>query len=259
MSDNNPYEAPTANLEAESASSYALTEPRSVPADRGWGWIADGFDFFRRCPGPWILTVIVFVVLMIVISLLPVVGQFAFAVTYFVWTGGLMLGCRAQAKGEDFDVRFLFAGFGVGTGKLVLLSVLMSVASAMLMVAAVGPVYLDIISAGPGGPGTDAIEAMGDPVGFLLRVLVGMLFMIPLAMAFWFAPVLIVINDVPVLEALRLSFIGCMRNVLPFLLYGIIAIVLYILAIIPLLLGLLVFMPVMFASMFVAYRDIFVK
>jgi uncharacterized membrane protein len=44
---------------------------------------------------------------------------------------------------------------------------------------------------------------------------------------------------------------------LPFLLYGIVMIVLAILASIPLGLGLLVLIPVMLASMYTAYRDIY--
>ena len=50
-----------------------------------------------------------------------------------------------------------------------------------------------------------------------------------------------------------------LRNILPFLVYGIIAFVLLLLASIPLMLGLLVMMPVLIASIYTAYRDIYLS
>jgi uncharacterized membrane protein len=59
------------------------------------------------------------------------------------------------------------------------------------------------------------------------------------------------------LSAMKLSFSGCVRNILPFLLYGVLALVLFFLGALPAGLGLLVVMPVMTASMYTAYRDIY--
>jgi uncharacterized membrane protein len=109
---------------------------------------------------------------------------------------------------------------------------------------------------GAGDPA--ATEAMAqNPSVMLLPVLVMMMLFIPLLMAYWFAPALVAIDGLSALAAMKLSFIGCIRNVLPFLLYGIVMFVLTIVASIPLLLGLLVLLPVMIASMYTAYRDIY--
>jgi uncharacterized membrane protein len=59
------------------------------------------------------------------------------------------------------------------------------------------------------------------------------------------------------LDAMRLSFFACLRNMLPFTLYGIISAVLLLVAMIPLGLGLLVMIPTMTASLYVSYKDIF--
>jgi uncharacterized membrane protein len=53
------------------------------------------------------------------------------------------------------------------------------------------------------------------------------------------------------------SFTGCLKNIVPFLVYGIVAMVLGILASIPMALGWLVLGPVLAASMYTAYRDIY--
>ncbi len=56
---------------------------------------------------------------------------------------------------------------------------------------------------------------------------------------------------------MKLSFAGSLRNILPSLIYGIVWIVLAIVATIPLLLGWLVLGPVSVASVYASYRDIF--
>jgi len=86
------------------------------------------------------------------------------------------------------------------------------------------------------------------------------LFMIPLIMLFWFAPTLIVLNDeIGIIEALKLSFMGCLKNILPFLIYGIVGFILMVLATIPLGLGWLVLAPVFLGTVYVGYKDIFLE
>ena len=56
---------------------------------------------------------------------------------------------------------------------------------------------------------------------------------------------------------MKASFIGCLKNVLPFLLYSVIALVASAIASVPFLLGWLVLAPVLFASVYTGYRDIY--
>ncbi len=257
MTENNPYQSPAAQLRPPGRVVFELADPRSVPAGRGWGWIADGFAMFKDSPLNWMVTIIMLVLLSVVLNLVPLVGPLILSLTYFVWTGGLMLGCRDQSLHGGYDIASLFAGFKKHAGPLVLMSIIVALASTMILLAIIGPGYMNMISAGDGGA-EDVAELLRDPTGLLLRALLGMLVMVPVMMATWFAPALVVVNNVSVFEAMRLSFIGCTRNLMPFLVYGVIAIVLYVLALIPLFLGLLIFLPTMIASVFVGYRDIFI-
>ena len=86
---------------------------------------------------------------------------------------------------------------------------------------------------------------------------VGLALMLPLFMAIWFAPLLVVFHEHGALEAMKASFTGCLRNIVPFLVYGVIGFVLMVLASVPVLLGWLVLGPVMVASIYTAYRDIY--
>ena len=55
------------------------------------------------------------------------------------------------------------------------------------------------------------------------------------------------------------SFRACLKNIVPFLLYGIVFFFLFVLAAIPLGLGFLVVIPVLIASIYTSYRDVFYR
>ena len=80
---------------------------------------------------------------------------------------------------------------------------------------------------------------------------------IPITMVMLFATPLIVLADFEVGAALKTSFGACLKNLLPFFIWSLIAIVLAIIAAIPFFLGYLLLCPVMMVSLYVAYRDIF--
>jgi uncharacterized membrane protein len=113
--------------------------------------------------------------------------------------------------------------------------------------------------------GTRFIAMMaGDPAAFgdfgmdiVIALLLSVGISVPVYMALWFAPALVTLHDASPLGALRQSFGACLRNIVPFLLYGVIFLLLGIVAAIPLGLGMLVLMPVFFATAYTSYRDIF--
>ena len=91
----------------------------------------------------------------------------------------------------------------------------------------------------------------------MLAVLIGLALYIPLVMALWFAPALVIFNDMQPVPALKSSFNACLKNIIPFLIYGIALFVLSLIASIPLFLGFLVLIPVIFTSIYTGYKDIY--
>jgi hypothetical protein len=242
----------------EPSDSILLTTPRVNPAGRGWGWIKDGFGYFKKQPLPWIAALIIGLLIIIVLGFIPLLGQLALMLTTYIWLAGFMIGCEAQSRGEPFEIRHLFAGFSNNAGRLVMLSLIYTIITVGFMLIVMGPLFMGMMESGF-QPDPETMASMFDPVSFLLRLLITLLFMVPLLMAVWFAPALIVLNDVPVIAAMKLSFNGCLKNMLAFLVYGLIALLLYFLAVIPFLLGLLVLFPTLIASIHVAYKDIFIE
>ncbi|WJG09238.1 BPSS1780 family membrane protein [Aliiglaciecola sp. LCG003] len=254
--ENSPYQAPEADLTAttETNALFAYTGPKNVGAGAGLEWISKGFSLFKQDVGMWIVTMIVGFLIMLVFNFIPLVGPIASMFLTYVWLGGLMLGCQAASEGKPFDVKYLFAGFTYKFGSLVLLSVIVAVVSVVIMLLTMGSTYFSLLTSSGDPSGMPEIGT-----GFFLSFLIAIALMLPLVMAAWFAPALIVLQNMPVVTAMKESFSGCLKNMIPFLIYGIIMFVLYILGAIPLLLGLLVVVPLVFTSMFASYRDIYLN
>lgn len=251
MSEENPYATPSSEV-AEASGAGVLQEPRMVSIGRGSSWLGEGFGYFKQSAGAWIGVCIIGFIIMIVLSIIPIVNFFVGLLTY-VWLGGLMIGLRAQDQGESFQVSHLFAGFSHRAGALIGLGAILFVASMVLVFATFGSMYWQMIT---GGFDPTAIENGVSEI--LLPMLIMMLFMIPLIMTVWFAPVLIVSHDVSIFKAMSLSFKACLKNFLPFLLYGVIALILMVVAMIPFGLGMLVVVPMLYGSIYSSYKDIFI-
>ncbi len=168
-----------------------------------------------------------------------------------------MLGCRALANGETFDVGYAFAGFKQSTSDLVVLGLLPLVGWIIAFIPVILIMGVGAFMAMLGGGGSmPNIGALGLTV--LLAVLVSLALALPLYMAMWFAPSLVVFNNLKPVDAMKASFMACLKNMVPFLLYGIILLALCVVAAIPFGLGFLVLGPVAIASIYAGYRDIFV-
>ncbi|HWH41717.1 MAG TPA: BPSS1780 family membrane protein, partial [Usitatibacter sp.] len=108
------------------------------------------------------------------------------------------------------------------------------------------------------GSGESALSTIvASSLSLLLGVLVALALTVPLLAAYWFAPALIVLNGMKAVPAMKASFHGCFRNLMPFLVYSIVMLVLAILAAIPVGLGFLVWIPLAISSTYTAYRGIF--
>jgi len=251
MNEQNPEGNPFQNAVVESH--FAL-EGRSVEAGRGVEWLKQGWYLFVKTPGIWIAIVIIFAVIAIVLSIIPILGSLALNLLTPVFGGGIILGCKALADGEELRIDHLFAGFKQNTGSLIMLGVLCLVAGLIIM----------LIGFAVGGSAAMTGAAMGNMAGagmaaggFLLGMLLILLLSIPLSMALWFAPALVVLRNVSPMDAIKASFNACLKNIVPMLVYGILVIVLAIIAAIPLGLGYLIFLPVMLGSIYSSYVNLF--
>jgi hypothetical protein len=254
----NPYAAPKAAVADETVAIDADFIPggQSRPAGNGWSWIAAAWNLFKRQPGLWIGMWLLFVVILIGMSVIPLLGTVLTGVFWPVFVAGFAVGCRALDEGGELELAHLFAGFRERLGALVgvgALSLLVSLIVGMVVGLGLGAGAFTMMQGDP--------EAMAALAGttLLLLILITMALLLPVMMAAWFAPALVVFQQQGVIEAMKTSFSGCLRNLLPFLVYGVVMLVLAVLATLPIGLGWLILGPMLSASVYTSYRDIYLK
>jgi len=256
MSQINPYQPPrsrVADVAAAAVAGIFVEGGRAVEAGHGWTWIAAAFDLFKKRPGAWIVITIILGVIMILVNLLPIVGWAVNTLLMPVFLGGLMLGCRTLNDAGHFGVGQLFAGFSHSTTRLIAIGALSLVGWIVVMIPLVAVMGKSFFALMGGDP--SALAALGPAAAIGFLVMFGL--SIPLYMALWFSACLVVFHDATPMQALGQSFRACLKNIVPFLLYGVILMVLAVVAAIPFGLGFLVWAPVLIASIYTAYRDIF--
>lgn len=227
---------------------------RIVDAGRPFAWLGRGWNLFVKNPGMWIGLTVAMLAILVVLAMVPVIGQLAVNFLILIFAAGLLLGCRSLEQGGELRFEHLFAGFGQNAGNLVLLGVLYLVGLVAIMVVTFAVTGGSVLTGAMMEHGMGMAMAAG---GLLVALLVMLVLMVPLAMGVWFAPALVIFHDMTPLAAMKASFSACMRNVLPLLVYSVILFVLLFIAAIPFMLGFLVLVPVLVGAQYASYTDIF--
>jgi hypothetical protein len=254
----NPYAAPKAAVADETVILNADFVPggQPRPIGHGWSWIAQGWELFKRQPGMWIGIVLLLFVIMIAAALIPFVGGLLLSLFGPVFAAGIVIGCKALDSGAELELGHLFAGFRERTGTLIGVGALYLAASLVIMLVVGLTMGVGMAAMmGQGDPQT--VAAMG--MTMVLAMLVMFALLLPVIMAIWFAAPLVVFHEHGALDAMKGSFSGCLKNILPFLWYSVVFTVLAVVASLPLMLGWLALGPVLAASIYTSYRDIYLK
>lgn len=260
-----------------------MPRPRGRPASHGWAWIKEAWTLFKQQPRGWLMALALVYLVTFVISLVPVIGSLATMILGPIFAGGLMIGAQAQQRTGVVEASTGFRGFSTRGGQLALVGVLyllgllLSVVAAGLVVTLAGGVTLSSLEALSSSDPEVVAAALGP--GVALFALMVMLFVIPLLMAYWFAPALVALDEMTAIQAMAASFQGCLKNILPYLVYGLMLFlillgfslllgvvtgllaaindvfaILMVFLMIPLM---LVFAAVVVLSIFTAYREVF--
>ena len=218
-------------------------------------WLRMGWAGFIANPGVWIASAVLAMILFFGLSIVPIAGQLAANLLVPIIGAGFVHMARRQGREEDIEIEDLFVGFRHNAGGLVMVGVfymlsILAMAFIVMVVAGGGVIGGMMMGSRPGGLGF----ALG---GLLLALLLVTALLVPVMMAFWFAPALVFFHNMQPLDSLKASFYACAKNWLPFLVYGVILVVLFFFAALPLGLGFLVLIPVLAGAQYASYRDVF--
>jgi hypothetical protein len=243
-----------------------------LPARRGWRWLVEGFDIFRRKPAPLCFLVFGYWLSMAVISAIPWIGQGVGCLLIPAFSVSLMNVCRQIDRREGLPPQALFSGFHRNLQTLTVLGAIYLLS--MLAILGVSALFdggllfrMFVMGEMPTREALGASSVVSAQITFAL--------LIPVILAFWFAPVLAAWHDMSAGKSLFFSLVACLRNWRAFLLYGLSIglICLFVPRLIHGLLGAggggdlptamvtvttsLILLPTLYASFYVSYRDIF--
>lgn len=213
---------------------------------------------------------LLWVVLAIVLEFIPVLGVLVVVVLSPALFGGYLSMCQTAVNGGEPELDQFFSGLTRPPSRLeaivlgllllaayVLVLIVCSLFFLMIALAVLGTVPWQTINELQMASPQDITISMGLLLVLLLTLLMAMLLYTLLALAFTYASPLVVQGRATAFAALRLSLRGCMANILPLGLFGLLYLLLFVVALVPLGLGLLVFLPVSMAALAASYTEIY--
>lgn len=245
-------------------------QARRLPAIRGWNWIVEGFRLFRANPAAATFMVFSSFLFWMALSLFPFVGLVAGVVVFPSILMSILTGFREIDENRGVGFAIVFAGFRTNLPSLLALGGLLFL-GIFLALAAAGYADPELMEVFEGNRKLDleAIKAIQLPLLVLGIV----------TTVFCFSPLLVAWGGLGVAKALFFSFVGVARNWRAMLIYMIAtnlittilpAVLLEVAGLVsptlPQVLGvavtmllLFIFVPTLFASFYVSYRDVFVR
>jgi len=211
---------------------------QKIPAKDGWLWIKQGFALFRKQPAEMATLFLAYMFLMLVLGMIPVLGQMLPLILVPVFSMAFMQACRQIEAGQRVYPNLLLSGFRSPTrNKLLKLGVLYLLAATLVVGVsslADGGMFWKAMMGG----GIEANE-LQDAVGAIrIAMLMAAVLYVPALMAFWYAAPLIDWQDMPLGKALFYSFFSVKRAGAAFLFYALIWII--ILIVVPAIISLLI-------------------
>lgn len=236
-----------------------------TPGIAGLQWISQSFNLFSKSPSIWIVMLIIYLGLSLLLTTIPLLVLLPTLLAP-VFNAGFIYGAKTVDSDRMLEIDHLFAGFKQQLRGLFRLGMLYFFIN--LMIIAVVSIVLEYladdasIAAMTQATTTMELERVlieyPDLLEALLQALMfGLILSIPLIMASWFAPALVMFHQTPPLQAMSLSIKACNRNMFAFLFYGVLMVPLLLLSILPFGLGLLIMLPVIFIGQYCSYKMIF--
>ncbi len=231
---------------------------RSVASGRGVDWWSEAGALFVKEAGMWIVLAILMIIIFAVIGIIPILGGLAGALLFPVFMASWVITARKVEQGGAIELGDLFSAFrGDKVQPLLIVGALLLVFG-VAIVAVAGLLGIGaIFGVAAGGADRSLGAALAALSAGLLAIIAITLISFVAGMALWFAPALVVFRGTAPVDAMKVSFGACLRNIVPFVLYSLIYIVAAIVASIPFGLGWIVLAPLVMITLYVSYRDVF--
>lgn len=226
---------------------------RVVGASDSISWYQGGWKIFTANIANWVLMTLILGVIAVVLSFIPFIGAIALYLLLPLFLGGMFYSAQKLDQGQDADIMDIFALFKdqQRLTPLIILGLIMLGLGFVSMMVIGGMMFASVSAVTPG-----AEMPVMPSIGFG-SLLIALIVMLLSGMLFLFATPLIVFQNMSAIDAIKNSFMGCVKNFPAFLIFMLIYMVLAFIAAIPFGLGLLVLVPVFIAATYIGYKRIF--
>lgn len=233
--------------------------PRKVAASQGFQWVADGFRLYRKSPLLLSAAFGMLFGLVMAFGLIPLVGGTLSELATPLMVAGFMAAYRALDRGDELELPQFLAGV---QGPAI---PLMAVGAVQLLgTMLIGQIMFSMgfdpeaVMAAAKSANTTPEQMQALMNQAMPALLTGMALFTPLIMATWFAPALILFGGARPLTALGVSLRAVLKNWAAMMTNSLaLGLLLFLSALVPLLLGLLIAMPILFGSLYASYQAIF--
>ena len=223
---------------------------------RGWFWIRDAFFLLKQQPKAWLMLAGCHFLVSALMHFLPGIGQLLAVLCAPAFLAGFLYAAVGQQMGIPPRWQQLFAGFRLQPVPLLTVGVYYLVG--MVLAAIVLGIGLGIWGHSVPAESDALLRSAQSVDGQMTVLLIGfLLFLLPVALAYWLAPALVVFQGLPALRAMWLSLLTALKHWPAVLLYLVLMAALLGLAIIAFGLGLPIWLPVALLTVFTAYCDLF--
>lgn len=192
-----------------------------LPAVTGWHWVKEGFGLFRKQPGGLSMLFLGYMFCMLVVSIIPLLGQLLPVILVPVFSVAFVQGCLNIDLGKRVVPSLLLAGFRKPAFPVLFTLGLLYIGAAIFAIGASslidGGVLWQLVS------GQLARDEAADVIrnsNMGLALLLTILLYVPAAMAFCFAAPLIYWKQTGLAKALFFSFFAVWRSMSAFLVFA---------------------------------------
>ncbi len=188
-----------------------LPEPEKRPMGDFLQWIGSAFSLYFQKIGIWLVMGLITTAILFGLSLVApkksielswIFNLVNFAVQTML-AGGFILSAASWAEERELNISYMFSAFQYKWKELCQFVAWYLVFAILLTIIVLVIVFYSL--------------TMNKFFGFKWIYFMPIIYL-PISMALWLAPSLIVLHDIAPLKAIKMSFLGCVKNITPFIL-----------------------------------------
>lgn len=215
------------------------------------GYLGKGFDLFKKNPGTFVVFTLVYFIIVMTLSIIPLIGPIANAIIGPSIAVGFFILANKVEKGEQISLADGFEGIKTKLAPFAIYGLITIATFGLLALVFLGPAFAQLFM-----NNSDPLAAANffAQKGFMIFGLFGLVAMV-VYLGFVYAPMFIYFDNMSPLDAIKSSFALALKNPIMLILFVIIGGILAGLSVLLLFVGILAGIPIFYNAIYAAWKD----